>query len=331
MPLPDFQMFANRLRKMARHQGKWARRQGITCYRIYDADLPEFPLAVDLYEALPDDGETPADPQQAYLHVAEYRRDHPLTDEEYRLWRSGCRQVLCEVLDVAPERLFFKEREQQKGASQYQKREEQRAEIVVQENGLQFIVNLSDYLDTGLFLDHRLTRQQVRELAAGRRVLNLFAYTGSFTVYAAAGGAASTTTVDLSKTYLDWARRNLTLNGFDSPAHAFIQADVLAWLSAPPSDRFDLIVLDPPTFSNSKRMREVLDIQADHAQLILRCLDWLSDQGILFFSTNFRKFRLDVEQISEKAQIRDITAQTIPPDFRNKRIHYCFEIRKKGR
>lgn len=313
MSLPDLQMFANRLRKMARHYDKWARRQALSCYRIYDADIPEFPLAIDRY------GD--------YLHVAEYRRSHPLSEEEYRLWRAGCRQVMQEVLSVSPQNIIYKERERQKGSLQYEKRAERQKEITVQEDGLQFIVNLTDYLDTGLFLDHRLTRRMVREQAAGKRVLNLFAYTGSFTVYAAAGGAASTLTIDLSNTYLDWAARNLQLNGLTGPQHRFLRADVKAWLEQPRRELFDLIVLDPPTFSNSKAMRDILDTQRDHPALINACLERLSTGGLLFFSTNYRQFHLEEGQI-HSASIRNISSQTIPPDFRNKRIHYCWEMTK---
>ena len=312
MALPDFGVFANRLRKMDRHTGKWARRQGITCFRVYDADIPAFPLAVDRYED--------------YLHVAEYRRHHKLTQEEYQLWRAGCRQTMSEVLAVPMERIFFKERAPQKGKQQYEKKEERQHEIMVQEGGLQFIVNLTDYVDTGLFLDHRPLRGQVREEVAGRRFLNLFAYTGSFTVYAAGGGASSSLSIDLSNTYLDWARRNLQLNGFDAPAHRFLQADVTAWLSEPVRETFDLIVLDPPTFSNSKRMHDILDVQRDHPELINRCLQRLSPGGILYFSTNFRKFRLDADAIRGAADLRDISIQTVPKDFRNERIHYCWRI-----
>lgn len=311
MPLPDLSMFANRLRKMSRHYDRWARRQDIRCYRVYDADVPEFPLAVDRYEDC--------------VHVAEYQRDHPLDEGEYRLWRAGSRQVIGDVLGVPPDRIFFKERQQQKGTQQYEKYGEVGQERIVGEGGLRFWVNLADYLDTGLFLDHRPTRQMVRERAAGKRFLNLFAYTGSFTVYAAAGGAASSLTIDLSNTYLAWARRNLELNELAGRQHRFLQADVVEWLHGPVDEEFDLIVLDPPTFSNSKRMRDVLDVQRDHVDLINRCLARLSPQGVLFFSTNFRRFKLEAGAIRNSA-IRDITAQTIPPDFRNPKIHYCFEI-----
>lgn len=297
---------------MAKHYDKWARRKGITCYRIYDADVPEFPLAIDRYGA--------------FLHVAEYRRRHTLSPEEHQLWRAGSRQTMQEVLELPANHIFFKEREQKKGKEQYEKRDDRQQEIVVEENGLKFIVNLQDYLDTGLFLDHRPTRQMARELAAGKATLNLFAYTGSFSVYMAAGDAAGTTTIDLSNTYLDWARRNMALNGFEGEQHQFIRTDVKEWLAAPVSETYDLIILDPPTFSNSKAMQEILDVQRDHVEMITACLSRLRPGGTLFFSTNFRKFKLDEAALNPLARIRDITAASIPQDFRNKKIHYCWEF-----
>lgn len=314
MPLPDFQMFANRLTKMQRHLAKWAKREGITCYRIYDADIPEFPLAVDWYEGR--------------VYTAEYQRDHPLDETEYLAWRSGCRQTLAEIFQVPFEQVFFKARSRQKGNTQYDKFAERRQEFIVHENGLKFKVNLSDYLDTGLFLDHRTTRQMVRRISEGKNVLNLFAYTGTFTTYAAAGGAASTTTVDMSATYLAWAQENLRLNGLEESRHQFIQADVTAWLREPGEELYDIIILDPPTFSNSKRMRFALDIQKDHPFLINRCLRRLKPGGTLFFSTNFRKFKMQHEAIWGGAKVTDISNETVPADFRNKKIHYCFEITK---
>lgn len=313
MSLPDFEVFANRLRKMARHYDKWARRKGLSCYRIYDADIPEFPLAIDRY----------AD----YLHVAEYRRKHTLSPEEYQLWRSASKQVMQEVLALTADKIFFKEREQKKGKEQYEKRNDRQQEFEVEENGLNFLVNLGDYLDTGLFLDHRLTRQMTRDIAEGRHTLNLFAYTGSFSVYMAAGGATSTTTIDLSNTYLEWAQRNMALNGFVGEQHQFIRADVKAWLAEPVREVYDLIVLDPPTFSNSKAMQDILDVQRDHVDLIVACLKRLNPEGVLFFSTNFRKFKLEGEALQSIARFRDLSAATIPQDFRNTKIHYCWEFR----
>lgn len=313
MSLPEFQDFENRLRKMQRHLGKWLRKNNITCYRLYDADIPEFPLAVDVYED--------------YVHVAEYRRDHPLEEEEYQLWQRGCRQVLREFFDLPADHIIYKHRKPQKGAQQYEKRAEQHREIIAREGGLKFIVNLTDYLDTGLFLDHRPTRDVVRDMAKGKDVLNLFSYTSSFSVYAADGGAASTTSVDLSNTYLEWSQRNFEVNQLRGPQHRFIRADILAWLQKPVKELYDLVILDPPTFSNSKSMDGILDVQRDHVELINRTLARMRPGGTLFFSTNFRKFKLDAERVRSE-HIQDITSRTIPKDFRNERIHYCFRIEK---
>jgi 23S rRNA (cytosine1962-C5)-methyltransferase len=316
MPLPDFQMLANRLTKMQRHLSKWVRREQISCYRLYDADIPEFPLAVDWYDGR--------------LHVAEYQRNHPLDETEYRIWRAGVRQILSEVLGVAPEEIYYKARSRQKGEAQYEKQAARGKVFIVEEAGLKFKVNLSDYLDTGLFLDHRITRGIVRDASPGKSMLNLFAYTGSFSVYAAAGGAAKTTTLDMSATYLGWAEENLVLNDFSLADNCLIQADVTSWLQESPDEMYDIIVLDPPTFSNSKRMRHVLDIQEDHPYLINRCLKRLHPDGVIYFSTNFRKFKLNHEKIYGGAIVRDISARTIPPDFRNDKIHYCFEVRYRS-
>ncbi len=233
--------------------------------------------------------------------------------------------MIAEALEVPAARIFFKERKPQRGREQYEKFDEQGRSILVQENGLRFVVNLTDYLDTGLFLDHRPTREKVREQAEGKRVLNLFAYTGSFTVYAAAGGASATTTIDLSNTYLEWGQRNMELNGLAGPQHEFVRADVKAWLEQAVDGLYDIVVLDPPTFSNSKRMEDVLYTQRDHPELINGCLRRLAPGGQLYFSTNFRKFQLEPERLNTK-NIRDITSATIPKDFRNPKIHYCWLI-----
>ena len=307
--------FANRLRKMSRHYDKWARRKGISCYRVYDADLPSFPLAVDRYAA--------------YVHVAEYKRKHPLTDDEHEAWRAESIATISEVLEVPEAHIFFKERKRQKGKEQYEKQEVAGFETVVEEAGLQFIVNLSDYLDTGLFLDHRNLRARVREEASGKRVLNLFAYTGSFTVHAAAGDATDSLTIDLSNTYLEWGQRNLALNQLDSERHRYLRADVKAWLKEEVQEQFDIIVLDPPTFSNSKAMRNILDTQADHPYMINACLRRLAPGGTLYFSTNYRRFQLEEEKIWQGATAKEISGQTVPDDFRNKKIHRSWEIRYK--
>jgi 23S rRNA (cytosine1962-C5)-methyltransferase len=310
-----FLMFINRLTKVYRHVGKQARRQGIQCYRVYDHDLPEFPFCIEFY------GDK--------LYVAEYKRRHGMTEDEHDVWVEKCLQLASEVLMVKKENIFLKLRQRKPGRlGQYQKYDEVQHEFEVGENGLKFIVNLSDYLDTGLFPDHRITRRMVKEQSAGKRVLNLFAYTGSFSVYAAAGGAAEVVTVDLSKTYLNWAERNMQLNGFtDKTKYRFEQADVKQYLKEIPAAYYDIIVMDPPTFSNSKRMEDILDIQRDHAILINDCLRGLKKGGVLYFSTNFRKFELEKEKI-KAAEIKDITKATTPFDFEGRLYRWCYLIKK---
>lgn len=306
---PKFDEFRNRLTKVYKHISKWARRQDIGCYRVYDDDMPDFPFAIDRYEDI--------------VHVAEYVRPHGLEPEEHAAWLQGSLMVISEVLDIHPDRIYLKYRQRQAGLKQYERFARVGSAYIVRENGLRFYINPADYLDTGLFLDHRNTRQMVREAAAGKSVLNLFAYTGSFSVYAAAGGASSTLTIDMSATYLKWADRNLSLNNFTGDQHRLLQADVLEWLRARPQERWDIIVLDPPTFSNSKRMQGTLDIQRDHDWLLHETLRCLAPGGTLYFSTNLRAFKIDTAALSD-VHLRDISAQTVPNDFRNKRIHHCF-------
>ncbi|MBL7802397.1 MAG: class I SAM-dependent methyltransferase [Saprospiraceae bacterium] len=306
-----FEMFANRLTKMQRHWGKWARRQSISCYRVYDNDIPEFPLAVDVYESI--------------LHVSEYARDHGMEPEEHAAWLDGCIETLSAVFDIHPNLIYLKFRQRQKGLRQYERFARTGAEYIVRENGLKFIINPSDYLDAGLFLDHRNTRQMVRQESGGKRVLNLFAYTGSFSVYAAAGGALETLTVDMSNTYLQWADRNLALNGLANDHNRLLQADVLSWLQQPVQEKWDLVVLDPPTFSNSKRMDGTLDVQRDHVDLLQLVFRHMAPGGVLYFSTNYRRFKLD-QAAFEGLAYQDISKKTVPEDFRNKRIHQCFRF-----
>ena len=308
-------MFRNRLVKLYRHTGKQARKQGVSCYRLYDHDLPEFPFCIEFY------GDR--------LYVAEYKRRHNLLEEEHEIWIEKSLEVMMEILAVSRENIFLKLRQRKAGRlGQYQKLDAVQHEFVVQENGLNFIVNLSDYLDTGLFLDHRVTRQMVREQSAGKKVLNLFAYTGSFSVYAAAGGASQVTTVDLSKTYLAWAEKNMKANEFHDPAmQSFVHADVKQYLKEIPAASYDLIVMDPPTFSNSKRMETFLDIQTDHAELINDCLAALTAGGTLYFSTNRRDFSIDEAAINSSS-VKDITRATTPFDFEGKLFRYCFRIIK---
>lgn len=311
-------MFRNRLTKVFRHVSKQAKRQGLSCFRVYDHDLPEFPFCIEFY------GEK--------LYVAEYKRQHGMTDDTHEGWMEKSMEVVTVVLGVAKENIFLKLRQRKPGRlGQYQKYGEVQHDPVaigfeVEENGLKFIVNLSNYLDTGLFLDHRITRQMVRERSANKKVLNLFAYTGSFSVYAAAGGADEVITVDLSKTYLTWAERNLQLNGFsDSSKYKIIHADVKQYLKTIPAGYFDIIIMDPPTFSNSKRMEDILDIQRDHAELINDALKGLQKGGQLFFSTNSRKFILEEEKINS-ASVKDITKMTTPFDFEGKLFRWCYLI-----
>src|SRR6187399_2255772 len=234
-----FLMFRKRLEKVYRHLGKQAKRMGITCYRLYDHDLSEFPFCIEIYEQ--------------NIYVAEYKRRHGMEDDEYDEWMKQSIVVICEILKVSDKNIFLKLRQKKPGRlGQYQKTAGKRSEFVVEENKLKFIVNLSDYLDTGLFLDHRVTREKVRAEANNKKVLNLFSYTGSFSVYAASAEANEVVTVDLSKTYLDWAKRNMQLNRFtDLSRYEFIQADVLQYMDTVPGKYFDVIILDPPTFSNS--------------------------------------------------------------------------------
>ena len=217
-------------------------------------------------------------------------------------------------------------RDRQRGATQYQRVDDRNAQFVVHEGGLKFLVNLSDYVDTGLFLDHRVTRQMVRETAADKRFLNLFGYTASFTAYAAAGGAKTTTTVDKSATYVDWARRNLELNAFVGPQHRLVRADIQAFVEGLSArDQWDLAIVDPPTFSNTKGTEETWDVQRDHAKLLRRLAAHIAPDGVVYFSSNFRRFKLDEVALSDYT-IRDITRQTIPEDFRNQRIHKCWKL-----
>jgi 23S rRNA (guanine2445-N2)-methyltransferase / 23S rRNA (guanine2069-N7)-methyltransferase len=316
-------MFGNRLAKNLKRLQTWASRSDVSCYRVYDADMPEYAFAIDIYRTL--------EPDLTWLHVQEYAAPAEIELEAVRRRRNEALSVLPEVTGVPEERIQVRTRRRNKRGEQYRKVDEQANFHFVIEGGLKFRVNFDDYLDTGLFLDHRMTRARLREAASGKRFLNLFAYTGTATVYAAAGGAASTTTVDLSNTYLDWAQRNLSINGFTTRQHALVQADCREWLeeSAAQRERYDLIFLDPPTFSNSKRMEGVLDVERDHGSLIDVCANLLAPGGLLVFSTNAQRFKLD-DALATRYDIRDISVATIPRDFeRNPRIHRCFEIRGK--
>jgi 23S rRNA (cytosine1962-C5)-methyltransferase len=308
-------MFRNRLGKMYKHFSKLAKRQEIACFRCYDHDLPEFPFAIDMYAGV--------------VHAAEYKRRHGMEDEEHEAWLAECRLSVATVLEIAPEAVFFKIRQRKAGRQgQYEKLTEEKVEKIVPENGLSFIINLTDYLDTGLFLDHRITRSMVRDVADGKNVLNLFCYTGSFSVYAAAGGARQVTSVDLSKTYLNWAKRNMQYNKlFKEENHNFIHGDVLDFIDAIPPNTFDLIVCDPPTFSNSKRMDSDFEVQRDHVPLLKKLLKATTDYGTIFFSNNYKGFEMDRDAIPA-SKVSDITAATTPFDFAGKLHRKCYVIEK---
>ena len=317
---PGAQMFANRLRKNLQRLDPWAEREHIDCFRVYDADMPEYAFAIDLYGR-----------EARHVYVQEYAPPKSVDQEGARERRREALAVLPEVLAVPTAQVHSRVRKPQKGAEQYEKRDSAAERHAIQEGGLKFWVNFRDYLDTGLFLDHRIMRSMLRTWSKDADFLNLFCYTGSATVYAAAGGARSTTGVDLSNTYLDWAHENLLLNGFRGDNHQLYRADCLAWLEEeePRGARFDLIFLDPPTFSNSKRMEGVLDVQRDHVGMIRRSLKLLRAGGRLVFSTNYTRFKLDGEALADLA-IEDISAATIPKDFeRHARIHKCFVVRFK--
>ncbi len=312
------EMFANRLRKNLKSLKKWRKKQEVSCYRLYDADLPEYAVAVDLYQG-----------EKLWVNVQEYEPPKSVDTHKANQRLAAVLAEIPKVLAINSEQVFLKIRRKQKSTAQYEKHDESGHFHEITEGMCRFWVNFEDYLDTGLFLDHRPIRLMIAQQAKGKRFLNLFAYTGSASVHAAMGGASSTLTVDMSNTYLQWAKRNFDLNGLTGEQHQFAQADCVEWLEAAQKtqrESFDLIFLDPPTFSNSKRMEQVFDIQAEHVGLITQAAALLSDDGKLYFSTNFRRFKLDEEALSG-LKIENISAETVPQDFaRNPKIHYCWRI-----
>jgi 23S rRNA (cytosine1962-C5)-methyltransferase len=309
------EMFRNRLIKVNKHISKMAKRQQVSCFRIYDHDIPEFPFCMERY--------------QDRICLAEYKRQHGMSEEAHADWLATCLSLISEILEINPDKIYLRQRQRKEGRyGQYEKISSEQEFFIVQEAGLKFKVNLTDYLDTGLFLDHRITRSLVREEAEGKEVLNLFAYTGSFSVYAAAGNAAGITSIDLSKTYLNWAEENFALNGFiDKKKYRFIQEDVKQYIDKLPPGFFDLVIMDPPTFSNSKRMKDFLDIQRDHVELLNKTLDLMKPGAAMYFSTNFRSFQLETGKINAKS-IRDITKMTTAFDFQGKPGRYCYKLLK---
>ncbi|QDS89334.1 Ribosomal RNA large subunit methyltransferase K/L [Rosistilla ulvae] len=308
-------LFRTRLTKRARHLRRLPTRQGVTCFRLYERDIPEIPLVVDRY------GD--------HLHINEYERPHDRDPAQHANWLDLMAQTASDTLQIPKGQTFLKRRSRQSGSSQHEHVASEQYETEVDEAGLRFIVNLSDYVDTGLFLDHRLTRGMVRGEAEGKSMLNLFAYTGSFSVYAAAGGASRTTTVDWSNTYLDWARRNMALNGFNGLEHKYHRDSTLDFLANHvPKPTYDLAVVDPPTFSNSKRTDDVWEVQHGYVDLLNSVLKLMNPGGVVYFSSNFRRLKFDHGAI-EATDIREISAQTVPPEYRNRRIHRCWRIVKQ--
>ena len=317
---PGSKMFGNRVAKNLKQLEKWAARESVSCYRIYDADMPEYSFAIDRYAE--------ADGGRVSLYVQEYAAPKTIDPAAVQRRRNEALAALPRVTGIPAGLIHLRQRRVNTRGEQYEKLGQQADFRLVEEGGLRFWVNFTDYLDTGLFLDHRITRARLREAAGRKRFLNLFAYTGSATVYAAAGRARETTTVDMSATYLDWAQRNLAVNGFSGAQHQLVQADCIAWLKDAVAERrqYDLVFLDPPTFSNSKRMDDILDVQRDHRALIDRCMALLAPGGKLVFSNNAQKFKLDAE-VGQAYQVTDVSRATLPKDFeRNPRIHQCFEL-----
>ena len=329
------EMFANRLKKNLKKLSNWVKKNRIACYRVYDADLPEYAVAVDIYQGeacrsqLTPLAYIPVG-DQTWVNVQEYEPPKSIDQHKADQRLAGLLAEIPRVLGVSRDQVFLKIRRKQKSTDQYEKHGDQGRFHIIEEGGCKLLVNFEDYLDTGLFLDHRPIRMMIQQQAKGKSFLNLFAYTGSATVHAAMGGATSTTTVDMSNTYLNWAKKNLALN-ITQGQHEFIQADCLEWLATEaeqPSKHYDLIFLDPPTFSNSKRMDEAFDIQNDHVLLINNAISLLSPGGVLYFSTNFRRFKIDKQALSDLI-VEDISAATIPEDFaRNPKIHYCWRIKE---
>ena len=332
------EMFANRLAKRVSFYKKWSKNQRLTCYRIYDRDIPEIPLTIDYYGFINDND----DIVDEYACVALFERPYEKDPTEEETWLKAMCAEIQKILNIDKTHVILKTRKRQKGESQYEKsRSGKRISGVVREGDLYFGVNLSDYLDTGLFMDHRPLRKKLVSISANKRVLNLFGYTGALSIAAAKGGASFVQTVDLSNTYLNWAGMNLELNGFDDrKAYPLTRLDVVEFLDlearkvkSGTKSGFDIILLDPPTFSNSKKTQDVLDTNKQWPQFVSSCLQLLNPGGILYFSTNSRKLTFDSELISTagiKYSVQDVTTKSIPEDFKNHRIHRCWKFTLDG-
>ncbi|MBM6551946.1 bifunctional 23S rRNA (guanine(2069)-N(7))-methyltransferase RlmK/23S rRNA (guanine(2445)-N(2))-methyltransferase RlmL [Marinomonas ostreistagni] len=308
------QMVVNRLQKNMKKLRKWIEREQISCYRVYDADMPEYAVAIDIYND--------------WAHVQEYQAPKSVDENKAQQRLFEVVSAIPLALNIPETNVVVKQRLRQSGKQQYEKVDQSQHEMVVEEHGCDFIVNLKDYLDTGLFLDHRPVRKLIQQKANGTRFLNLFCYTASGSVHAGQGGAKTTLSVDMSNTYTEWARRNIELNEFSERDHQVVRADCFEWLRKS-QDEFDLIFMDPPTFSNSKKMAGVLDIQRDHVELIDLAMARLSADGELIFSNNYRRFELD-EALQARYEIENITRQSLGPDFeRNQKIHQCWILRHK--
>ncbi len=383
------QLFANRLKKKYKELRKWARKNRITCYRIYNKDIPEIPVSLDLYEFLPSFVTTPIEVAKFLTEQNEkisqndfntekdiksrtfavlylYERPYEKQYEQEEIWLNAMQKAAGEVLGIEESHIIKKMRKHQKGANQYEKKDIKSSDDntyfsdsdfqFVQEQGQIFKINLSSYLDNGLFFDHRPLRTIIRDTSSKKRVLNLFCYTGSFSVYAAQGNAAYVESVDLSNTYLDWAKQNMQNNGFsDKHKYVFTRSDCMVFLqqkavaqkkvlsatkqNTPIPDEikknaqtYDIIILDPPTFSNSKNTSNVLDINKDWPQLVKDSLNILNPNGVLYFSTNSERLKFNIEQIPQmtifgyKIECEDITVQTIPNDYTSSKPHRCWKI-----
>ena len=315
--------FENRLKKNIKHLTRWSKRENVTCYRVYDADIPEYSIAIDLYYA-----------DKLYVNVQEYEAPKTIDDKIAAHRLNEALNIITETFSLSTDQLSIKQRKQQKGSQQYEKLDSDKQEfIVAEENGHKFYVNFTSYLDTGLFLDHRDTRKIIQDLAYGKSFLNLFCYTGSASIYAAKGGALSTTSVDMSNTYLEWTKQNFDLNELYDDVHQFVRADCVKWMGSQ-TQKYDLIFLDPPSFSNSKKMDKQFSIQQDQVPLITDALSMLSENGVLIFSNNFRNFKLDKEAFGntlDDVAIVNLTKLTIPEDFkRNTKIHNCWKFSRKA-
>lgn len=350
------ELFANRLKKKYKELRKWARKNNISSYRLYDRDIPEIPVSLDVYEFIPDEIKNPAEcaayetnllsrissndlsaekelEENRYAVIYLYERPYQKDQEEEEEWLSKMSEKAAEILNIDQSHIVKKERKQQKGLNQYEKIESTTSIVRnVQENNLIFRIDLSKYLDTGLFFDHRPLRKIVSESATEKRVLNLFCYTGSFSVYAAAGNASYVESVDLSNTYLSWAEDNFKKNGFCSKEkYKFTKADVISWLekkstSIQEKDKFDIIILDPPTFSNSKSTQNVLDINRDWPELVKNAVALLRSNGVLYFSTNSTRLSFDEKKLPKNTDYKDITVQSVPKDFEGTKCHRCWKI-----